>query len=848
MITTTVWRSSIRSLARHPWQLFLTILGVALGVSVVVAVDLANTSATRAFHLSVDAVTGRATDVIVGGPAGVPENLYRDLRVNVGIETSAPVVDGYGKARGQILHIVGIDPFAAGENAGQISGIGSLAILRLLTQQGALLLSPATARQLHLKIGDRFTLQCAGHLSAAKLVGLLPGSNASASTDGLALSDISSAQEFMGRVGRLNSINLVLPKGNAGTSLRARILSLLPPGIEIVPAQARSNALIQMTRAFRTNLTAMSLLALVVGMFLIYNTITFAVLRRRHLIGTLRVLGVTRREIFGLILGEAAVMGLIGSIAGLILGIILGQGLVHLVTRTINDLYFTVTVNRLMISPTSLLKGVALGLGTTMLAAFVPSLEAAGTSPHAALRRSVVEQRVRALLPRLGLTGVGLAACALLLLLLPSKNLILGFAALFMIIVGLALLTPLAVAAMVTTGSVLLGRGSGPVSGIISRLALRGIIASLSRTGVAIAALMLAVATTVGVGIMVESFRATVQLWLDSTLRADIYVSRPLFDPSHSPPPIDPRIIARIEHTAGILGISRARRVILQTKRGLTQILALDFARGFPPSFRLQSGDARTAWKEFDADRAVLVSEPYAYHNATGTGGRVRLHTDRGDLSLPIVGVFYDYGSEHGLILMHRSLYEHYFNDNSVSSLGLYLQPRASMDQVIEAVRATSAGDQAIVVRANRDIRAASLKVFDRTFAITNVLRLLAVLVSIVGILSAFMALQLERAHELAVLRAIGLTPKQVFGLVTVQTGFMGIAAGILALPVGVVLAQLLIHVINRRAFGWSMRMLVEPGVMIEALILAVGAALLAGLYPGWRMARTSQAEALREE
>jgi len=842
----TVWRANHRFLARHPWQLFLTVLGITLGVAVVVAVDLANSSAMRAFRLSVEAVSGRATDQVVGGPTGVAEQVYTRLRVNTGVETIAPIVEGYGIARGETLHIVGIDPLAENRFQGNLASIDMDTIRRLLIQPGALLLAPATAQRLGLRIGEHFMLRCAGRVQRATFVALLSTTSTAASIDGLAITDIATAQEMTGRIGRLSWINLTLPADDAG--VRMRIANLLPPGAKLISARTRTGALVQMTRAFRTNLTAMSLLALIVGMFLIYNTMTFAVLQRRRLIGTLRAMGVTRREIFGVVLGEAFILGLIGSSAGLLLGIALGQDLVHMVTRTINDLYFVVTVNRLLITPVQLAKGFALGLGVTLLAALVPALEAAGTTPNTALRRSALEQRVRTLAPRLALCGAALAAGALLLLMLPTKNLILGFAALFMMIVGLTLSAPLAVAGMAAAASAIVGRGLGPAGSLLARLALRGIAASLSRTGVAIAALMLAVATTVGVGVMVESFRSTVQLWLAATLRADVYVSNQTLDVSRAPPAIDPTIVARIMRVPGIAGVSRARRVTVESNRGFTQLLAIDFSPEHAPRFRLKSGNAHSAWAAFDADRAVLVSEPYAYRYDVDTGGRVRLRTDRGYRTFPVAGVFYDYGVEQGIVLIHRRLYEHYFHDHGVSSLGLYLRPHVSIAEVMTAVHAAAAGKQEILVHANREIRAASLRIFDRTFAITNVLRALAVLVAIVGILSALMALQLERARELAVLRATGLTPGQIWGLVTVQTGFMGLAAGILAIPVGLVLALLLIHVINLRAFGWSMPTLITPEVLVQALVLAVAAALLAGLYPGWRMARVRPADALREE
>ncbi len=843
-----VWRSSRRFLLRHPLQLVLTILGVALGVAVVVAVGLANTSAARAFRLSVETVTGSATDQVVGGPTGLPEQVYANLRVNAGIETAAPIVEGYCTGGSETLHMLGVDPFSQNAFKGHSTNIDSTIVAQLLLQPGAVLLAPATAQRLGLRVGEHFALRCAGRLHATTLIGLLAPSNPAGLIDELVITDIATAQELTGRIGRLSRINLTLPEGATGTRLRLRIANFLPPGIELVPARARSNALMQMTGAFRTNLTAMSLLALVVGMFLIYNTITFAVLQRRRLIGALRTMGVTRWEVFSVVLGEALLLGTIGAVAGLALGIALGQGLVHLVTRTINDLYFVVTVNRLPITPLPLIEGLALGLGATLLATVVPALEAAWTAPSSALQRSVLETRVRTLAPRLAFSGAALVAGALFLLAWPSNNLILGFVALFMTIIGLTLVAPLAVAGMVKATDAVFRRSPGRAGNILVRLAFRGIAASLSRTGVAIAALMLAVATTVGVGVMIQSFRATVQLWLAATLRADIYVSSPVPDAGQTPASINPQTITRILRVPGISGASLARRVTVESTGSFTQILAINFASGHAPRFRLEKGNARTAWAAFDADTAVLVSEPYAYHNRISPGDLVRLRTARGYRSLPVAGIFYDYGSEQGIVLMHRRLYEHYFHDRGVSSLGLYLAPQASAGKVIDAVRTAAAGQQSILVRPNREIRAASLQVFDRTFAITNVLRALAVLVAVVGIVSALMALQLEREREFAVLRATGFTPGQIWGLVMGQTGLMGLAAGILAIPVGLVLALMLIHVINLRAFGWTMQTLIMPLELAKALFLAIAAALLAGILPSWQMARALVAEALRDE
>jgi putative ABC transport system permease protein len=844
VVSALAGRASRRYFSRHPWQLALTVIGVALGVAVVVAVDLANESAERAFRLATDTAVGQATHQIVGGPGGLDERLYTRLRVELGLQQAAPVIEGWGRARGETLQLLGVDPFAESGMRGHLSAAEAGAITRLLTTPNGVLMADVTAARLGIAPGNGFAFDLAGRKHELTLLGTVrTDATTRAGFDGVVISDIATAQELLGFIGRLSAIDLTLPAGTEGDALVARIRTALPPSAELLPAASRGDTMAQMTRAFRTNLTAMSLLALLVGMFLIYNTMTFAVLQRRSLIGTLRALGVTRAQIFGNVLGEGLAIGTVGAALGLLVGVALGQGLVRLVTRTINDLYFVVTVSDLLVTPAPLIKGFALGLLATVAAVAVPAYEAATTAPRLTLTRSVLEARVRALAPRLALSGLVLAAAALLLLWLPSRDLVVAFVALFMLLLGLTFLAPLAVYALAQ-----LPTGAGTLLGTPARLALRGVAASLSRTGVAIAALMLAVATTVGVGVMVASFRASVAAWLETTLRADVFVTAPGVRSHRTPTHLDPRLLARLRAIPGVAEIATGRAVTVESRDGLSDLFAIDIAPAHAARFQLLAGDRERAFTEFFAGRAVLVSEPYAWRRALEVGDTIELRTDRGPRPLPVLAIYRDYGSDQGEVLLHRRLYDALYDDREVTTVGLYLQPGMDPTTVIAAVRRAAAGTQDVLVRSSRELSEVSLAVFDRTFTITNVLRMLAVLAALIGILSALMALSLERARELGVLRALGFTPGQIGAVTTVQTGFMGLAAGLLALPVGAVLALLLIHVINRRAFGWSMDTIFPPAVFGEALLLAVGAALLAGLYPAWKMSRAVPAEILREE
>lgn len=855
-----LWRTSLRHLRRHPWPFGLSILGIGLGVAVAFSIDLASGSARRAFELSAEAVTGRATHQITGGPTGLPDLAYVTLRQELGFREMAPVVAGDVAAPdlpGRTFHLFGIDPFAEAPFRPYLTGEGSgsgeagrspLTLLaELVGRPGTALVSATTARALGLRAGDALAIRVAGTRHTVRIAGLLePADGLSArALESLLVTDVATAQELMGARGRLTRIDLRVPDDPGGRALLDRVAAALPPGAELVAAGVRAERAVQMTRAFSLNLTALSLLALLVGMFLIYNTMTFSVVQRRPLIGTLRALGVTRGEVFALVVSEALIVGAVGTTVGLLLGCALATGLLQLVTRTINDLYFVLSVREVTVTWGAVVRGLGLGLGATLLAALVPAAEATGARPRAVLNRSQLEARARSAAPRLAAVGAGLGLVGGAALLVPAGGVELGFAGLFAAILGCALLAPLAI--------MLGGRAVAPVAGAVlgfpGRMAARSIAGSLSRTGVAIAALMIAVATTVGVGLMIESFRQAVVRWLEGTLRADIYVSPASLIGNRPDATLDPGLVDRLAATPGILGASTSRPVVVGGADGPVNVVALGLREGRRPGFRfLGAGDPGRAWAAFD-EGAVLASEPFAYRRGLDPGGVVRLRTDRGTREFPVAGIVYDYGSSAGAVFMSRETYELHWDDRAIAGLALEAAPGRNVDALVSDLRVAAAGShQDLVIRSNRALRDESLAVFDRTFAITGVLRLLIIGVAFIGVLSALLSLQLERVREVGVLRALGLTPRQVWGMVTAQTGIMGAMAGLLALPVGVMLSFALIFVINRRSFGWTMPLEVMPAIVGQGLLLGVIAGLLAGLYPAWAMARAAPAEALRDE
>lgn len=852
----TLWAASARYLIARPAQLLLALIGLALGVATMTAVDIATVSASRAFELSLDAVSGPATNEINAGPSGIDERLYTSIAVREPALGAVPLVEGYVTVGDEALQLVGLDPLAEanaaaireGSAAARQPALGTEALAgldelkRWLTEPGAVVMAAGTARRLGLEVGSRFDVVAAGRPLSAVLIGV--DASGQPGREGLLLTDIAQAQEWLGAQGRLSRIELHAPSGAAGAAALARVRALLPPGVELEPVGRRSRTDLDMTRAFATNLHAMSLLALLVGLFLIYGAGSFAVLQRRRTFAVLRALGATRLDIVRLVVAEALILGAAGTLLGLAIGLALGRGLIALVSRTINDLYFVVAVNSVALPRAALAEAAAAGVATALLAALLPAWEAARIEPQLGLKRSTLEARAAWLARALIGVSLLLALSSGVVVLATSRSLFAGFAALFLLLLSVASATPALLAALAQLAALLCRQTA------VGRLALASIAGSLSRTGVAVASLGLAIAAMIGVSVMVGSFRDSLHQWLTRTMRADLYVAVP--GPGFGRPErrIEPAVLAALAAVRGVARITATRNVVVDSPRGPIPLAAVSFAPGMERGVELigqRDAAAAQAWRAF-AQGAIFMSEPLAWRLNVHRGSSLTLQTATGERNFDIAGLYREYGNGRGGVLIDRSVYRRWWGDEGVSSLSLALAPGVSPNSVVPALRRAAAGRQALFIGSNSDILALSMSIFDRTFVITRVLYWLAAAVAAVGLTSSLLAWELERARELGVLRSLGLTPRGAALLIEAQTLFMGLVAFVAAVPAGLLAAELLVTVVNRRAFGWLIDFHLQGAELTNALWLALAAAAAAGVYPAWRSARASVAAHLREE
>jgi putative ABC transport system permease protein len=831
-------RSAQRFYLKHPWQLALAIAGIALGVAVYVGVALANDSASRAFDLAASVVRGQTTHRLLPVGAALDESIYREIVLHRGITAAAPVIEleiGLPTGAGRPWPALGIDPLKESSVrgfTGFVPGAGS-DFGRLIAEPGSVLLPSSLAAELGVRQGSIAAL-VAGRPRTLEVIGVVEGEGLALEADPPIVMDIATAQELLGRTG-ISRIDLSLDAATA-EALRSNP----PAGSALVAVAEQDAAFDELAGAFRTNLTALGLLALMVGLFLIYGTMSFAVLQRRSTLGVLRALGLERRDVVRSVLVEAAALGVAATTIGLVLGHALAAVLVDLVLRTIGDLYFTAAVAPAAPSPWLYVQGGVLGMGATLLAGLKPAADAARAEPAAEIGRAALERGSRRGALRAALIAVPIAIGGGLLLLATERSLYVGFFALFCVLAAGALLTP-AVTIAVMKAAESPARRLLALPGL---LAVRGVTASLSRTGVAAAALAVAVATVVGVGLMIESFRRSLESWLDTTLSADLYVT---LDRATDAAAWTDERIAAIEAIEGVEGVGYTRAVDVPTEAGAVTLRAV---RPGPRGWGLDiAGERDTAvLQQLEAGSGIVISERLAFARGLDAGQSFALPTASGPRNFAILGIFRDYNTGGYSLVMPLDLYERHWSAAPPTGIGVALEEDADEDTVEAAIRAALPAGASARARSSRAIKALSLEVFDRTFKVTEVLRVLAAVIAFLGVLSALLSIELERARELAVLRALGFMPRELGVMLIVQTTLLGVAAAAAALPLGTALAALLVQVINRRSFGWTMEFVPTAGPLVGGIALAVLAALLAGVYPARRASRMELAAALREE
>jgi putative ABC transport system permease protein len=602
-----------------------------------------------------------------------------------------------------------------------------------------------------------------------------------------------------------------------------------------------------MLAAFRWNLRLLSYIALIVGAFLIYNTISVSVVRRRPETGIARALGASRGAVLVAFIGEAAFFGLAGAALGLPVGRVMASGAVKLMAATVESLYVSSRPGAIALSAWSLVLAFIIGIGVAILSAYSPAREAALVSPVEAMARGRREYIARVHKSRdlwLALVFGILATVAARVPAVEGKP-VFGYLAAILLVIASALAIPAFTDAMISRSS----RWLGKILGVEALLASQSLSAALRRTSVLVGALSTAIAMMVSVGIMVGSFRETVLLWMNDRLPADLYL-RPAGEPAPDRhPTISLELARKISKLPGVAGVDRLRAYEINYD-GMPATLASVDLSALRSDHRSNFFSGRPTEQVLSQIRnadAVLVSEPFTYKHHVRAGDTITISLGAVRPTFRIVDVYYDYGSERGSILMDRQTMLRYLPDPAPTNLAIYVAPDASVETVREEIAKAAAGYR-VLLFSNRDLRTQAIRIFDRTFAITYALEAVAVIVAVMGIAGALLALVIDRRRELGLLRFLGAAAGQVRKQILVEAGLLGLLSNFVGLALGFVLSLVLIYVINRQSFGWTIRFHWPVAILLGAISVVYAATVLAGLYPARVAVRLNPLEAVHEE
>ena len=841
---------SLRYFARHPVLTALNVVGIALGVTVFMAVQIINHSALESFRASVDIVAGKANLELVGDGLRFDENVYPLVANDPDITAATPIVEDVATLTdypGEYLQLLGVDIFSneplrtfelhdAQEQKPDVVGF--------LRDPKVIAVTRTLSQRLGLKIGDPLRLDTQAGIETFQIGYILDfGEDAPGADEHLSVMDIANVQQDFRHGGKLSRISAIVRPGADFPAVLARLRAQVPASVLVQSPDRRNRQIERMIGAFQLNLTALSLISLLVGMFLIYNTVATAVVRRRHEIGVLRALGLSSLQVQGLFMAEALVLGIAGSILGLFLGVVMAGQLVGVVSKTITSIYILASIQTLFISPWIICAALVLCLGAVLLAAWFPAREAALLAPVEALSVGHLEESSARGTIRWSLIGVGLIILASLVahISLTYGPNWLSFGSALFALLGFAFFVPLL--------SVSFSRWVKPRS-VMARIALGHFAQSLHRTSMAIASLVVALAMVVGISTMIFSFRTTVQDWLTRSIQSDLVIApaanlvignREMIRPGVE------QIVAATPHVT----YDSLRELRVQFQGQLVKLISvrLSVTRDIEP-LALSQGDPHGAIDAAVHDGSVIVSQPFFRKYHLGLGDSLTLATPTGQHDFKISGVYIDYTTESGVILVDWQTYRKYWQDDAINGLFLYIDKNSGLTaaQLQADLRPKLAPLGDYLIKSNQELHDQVFRIFDQTFSVTYILQTIGIIISALGIFLSLSILVTERRREISILRAVGASRAQIEQMVLWEAGIIGLLGSFLGIIAGLALAWILSFVINVSFFGWTINWATPWRFLLGLPVAVIAAALVAGYWPARQAAHLDIADGVKME
>jgi putative ABC transport system permease protein len=837
---------------KHALRTMLTVAGIALGVAVFVGMNSANASVRRAFSQTIDQIAGRAELQVTSGETGFAEDVLDRVQSVPSVRVAVPVIeavaDPHIRGEGSLL-ILGVDLIGDRNLRDYDLESGDDAViddpLVFLAQPDSIMLSRAFADKNHIAAGDRLTLGTAEGDRTFIVRGVMKaGGLASAFGGNLAVMDIYAAQKMFGRGHTFDRIDVALTPGRTIAESTRELETALGSGFQIAPPSGRGQQFESMIAGYSLMMNASSVFALFIGMFIIYNSFATAVSERRKEIGVLRALGASRTQVRLLFLLESAVAGLLGSLAGIIAGTFIARGIAASIGGLIHDVYGVARqAVHATATPGLLAVSLAIGIGTSMIAAWIPARAAAAVDPVRALQKggdaSLSSGETRARLVLAAVSALASTGCLLL-----DRSGALFYASYVLATLVAMLVTPFLSVGLMRLLRPLL-KWVRPVEGT---LAADSLIQAPRRTSGSVAALMLSFALVVAFAGMARSTYGSLVDWMNTTLNPDLFVM-----PS---PDIAVRNVrfpsTMSDELAALPGIEtvqvvrQARVVFQQTPIMLLAVDLLSIER--TARARVTDGNASDMVRAGAAGKGILVSDNFAQLRRLKVGDLLELPAPAGVIRLPIVGVIVDYSDQQGSILIDRAVFQRYWNDDSVNFFRVYLASGASLADVKRRILERFAGRRQVFVLNNGELRDYILKIATQWFALTYVQVAVATLIAVLGIVNMLTVSITDRRRELGVLRAVGASNNQIRRTIWMEalcTSALGLALG---LALGAINLYYALEIVRRDVAGMRLDYEFPIGVALAVMPVMLAAAFVAALWPAESAVRGSLVEALEYE
>ena len=780
----------------------LALLAVAFGVALGYAVEVINRAALNELAASLSTLTGQA-DLQVRGPrGGFDEAIYPRLARLDGVAVASPVVEvAVGlRPREDPLTLIGVDVFRAAAVNPALVGASRDRLDTL--RPGTVFVSPSAATWLHLNEGDVLSAP-AGNGEVSLRVAATTVASSSAR---YAVMDIAAVQDAFGYVGRLTRIDLRVAPGVDTERLRERIATLLPPGLTVTAPDENLAATERLSRAYRVNLNVLALVALFTGSMLVFATQTLALARRRPQFALLRTLGLTKRRLVSWVIGEAALLGIVGAGLGIAAGHAFAWAALRQFGPDLGAGFFRGEAITLRFEPGPTLVFAALGILACIAGSALPAREAARAAPAAALKASDADFSPD--LPAWP-AWLSIAIGAALTLVPPVHDLpLFGYFAIAFLIIG-------AILAMPQVANHVL-RSLRVRQNIPARLAIDYLRASPGRVAAMLAAMVASVSLMVAMAIMVVSFRQSLLDWLGVMLPADLYIRAASETVS-----FDEAQRARLRATTGIARAEfmRVTSVVLDATAPRIALLARDIDPHDPAARLALVGEHVVTGP--NGPPPAWITEQVAEANHLAVGSTFELPLRGRNVAFTVAGVWRDYARQQGAIVIERSRYVELTGDDSVNEAALWLTPGTSASAVDTAVVTAAGGSSHVMTATPGELRRLSLAAFDRTFAVTYALEAAAVLIGLVGLSATLVAQTLARSREFGMLRHIGMTRAQLRSMLAIEGGVLATIGALSGLILGFIISLILVHVVNRQSFHWGMNLHV-PVLPLAALSIAL--------------------------